>query len=75
MKTLPKFPLLKLQRNAKTFVFRVKFLAPDGKMADCCKELLVIVDKCKTRLFCDIFSGREMLSIIVRVLHDNAGQS
>lgn len=55
MKTLPKFPLLKLQRNAKTFVFFVNFLAIDGKMADCCKELLVIVDKCKARLFCDFF--------------------
>lgn len=66
MKTLPKFLLLKLQRNAKTSVFCVKFLAPDGKMADCCKELLLIVDKCKTRLFCDVFlTENECVSFLI----------
>lgn len=64
MKTLPKFPPLKLQRNAKTLVFCVKFLAPDGKMADCCKELLLIVDKCKTRLFCDVFCTKNVVDIL-----------
>lgn len=55
VKTLPKFLPQKLQRNAKIFVFSVEFLPPDWKMSDCCKELLLIVDKCKTRLFCVIF--------------------
>ena len=32
-------------------------------MADCCKELLLIIDKCKTRLFCVVFCTENVVYI------------